>query len=110
MMGTELSSILRLEVPIVVLLAERSLELGEVLSLVPGSIIELGKTVEQNLDVLVNNRRIGQGVAMKVGENFGVEITQIGDSQSRIRAMSKKSASADEDLDALAAAMLAGQI
>ncbi|MBX3324145.1 MAG: FliM/FliN family flagellar motor switch protein [Phycisphaeraceae bacterium] len=87
MMGTELSSILRLEVPIVVLLAERAIAMGEVMSLVPGSIIELGKTVDQDLDLLVNNRRIGHGVAMKVGENYGVEVTQIGDSLLRINAL-----------------------
>ena len=76
---TELSRILRLEVPIIVKLAERKLNLSEVMRLGTGAIIEFIKSSEQPLELLVNNKVIGVGEAVKVGENFGLRITQIGD-------------------------------
>ena len=86
-----LSQILKLEVPIVVRLGERVMEIEEVLGLVPGAIIELPKSAESELDLLVNNKAIGCGVAVKVGENFGLRLTFLGDLTSRIEAMGEGS-------------------
>ena len=110
----ELSSILRLEVPVIVRLGERSMTMNEVLNLVPGAIIELAKHAEEELDLLVNNKQIGTGTAVKVGENFGLRISFIGDVRHRIAAMGRDQP-ADATVDALAAVApgepaLAGQI
>jgi flagellar motor switch protein FliN/FliY len=86
-MAHELSAILRLEVPVIVRLGERSLTTREVIGLAPGAIIELTKQAEEPLDLLVNNKQIGRGFAVKVGENFGIRITEIGDVRDRIQAM-----------------------
>jgi len=113
-MSADLSTILRLEVPIIVQLAERKMTLGEALALVPGSIIELPKTADEELDLLVNNRKIGTGLAVKIGENFGIEITHIGTAEEKIQAMGggepRSSGASEEDLDALASALLEGQV
>jgi flagellar motor switch protein FliN/FliY len=85
----ELARILRLEVPVVVKLAHRKLSLAEVMRLAPGAIIEFSKSNEEPLDLLVNNTPIGFGEAVKVGENFGLRITQIGDVKQVIRSMGK---------------------
>lgn len=87
-MAADLTSILSLEVPLIVRLAERPITLEDVLALVPGAILELPKTSEEELDVLVNNRSIGKGHAVKIGENFGIEITQILGSVLRVKALS----------------------
>jgi flagellar motor switch protein FliN/FliY len=84
---SNLSQILKLEVPIVVRLGERTMEVDDVLGLVPGAIIELPKLADSELDLLVNNKPIGCGVAVKVGENFGLKLTFLGDLASRIQAM-----------------------
>jgi flagellar motor switch protein FliN len=86
-MGSDLAGVLQLEVPVIVRLGERNMNLAEVLSLVPGSIIELPKPVGAELDLLVNNKQVGTGVAVKVGENFGLRITYVGDIRQRIEAM-----------------------
>lgn len=83
----DLSAILRLEVPVIVQLGRRTMKMDEVLSLVPGAIIELPKNADEELDLLVNNKQIGLGTAVKVVENFGIRITYIGDLKQRIRAM-----------------------
>lgn len=85
--SSDLKSILSLEVPIIVLLGERKMRVSDVVALVPGSIIELPKTSEEELTLMVNNKPVGSGVAVKVGENFGIKITYIGDVRQRIGAM-----------------------
>jgi flagellar motor switch protein FliN/FliY len=82
-----LSRILRLEVPVIVRLAERRLLLSEVMRLGTGAIIEFFKSSEEPLELLVNNKPIGVGETVKVGENFGLRITQIGDVKQIIAAL-----------------------
>ena len=86
-MSSDLASLLRLEVPLIVRLGERTLPLAEVLALVPGSIVELPKRADEQLDLLVNNKQIGTGTAVKVGENFGLRISFLGDVRARIEAL-----------------------
>jgi flagellar motor switch protein FliN/FliY len=86
----ELRRILCLEVPIIVKLAERKLTLGEVMRLGQGAIIEFFKSSDEPLELLVNNKPIAIGEAVKVGENFGLKITQIGDVRQIIRTLGGK--------------------
>ena len=86
-MASDLSTILRLEAPIIVEIGARSLNLREVMGLSAGAIIELPKRADEELELKVNNKTIGTGIAVKVGENFGLQITFIGDARSRLAAM-----------------------
>ena len=83
----DLDRILRLEVPVIVKLAERRLTLAEVMRLGVGAIVEFSKASDEPLELLVNNKPIGLGEAVKVGENFGLKITQIGDVKQIIRSL-----------------------
>ena len=83
----ELDRILRLEVPVIVKLADRKLSLQEVMRLGPGAIIEFFKPNDQPLELLVNNKMIAIGETVKVGENFGLKITQIGDVKEIIKSL-----------------------
>jgi flagellar motor switch protein FliN/FliY len=101
-MQPNLTRTLSLEVPIIVLLGERSMPLGDVVTLIPGAIIELPKAASEELDLLVNNKRIGTGTAVKVGENFGIRISRIGDARTRVRALGRPADDAEAtDGDAL---------
>ena len=86
-MPTGLETILTLEVPVIVQIAERVMTVNEVTSMAPGAIIELPKSADDELELLVNNKPIGTGTAVKVGENYGLRVTYIGDLQDRIAAM-----------------------
>lgn len=79
--------ILPLEVPVIVTLAERTMPLSKILSLSPGSIIEFDKPSDELLDLMINNRRVGRGQAVKVGENFGLRVSVVGSVTSRVDAM-----------------------
>jgi flagellar motor switch protein FliN/FliY len=83
----ELNRILQLSVPVIVKLAQRKLSLSEVLRLGTGAIIEFEKSSDEPLELMINNKVIGLGETVKVGENFGLRITQIGDVKQVIRSM-----------------------
>ena len=85
--AAELRRIMCLQVPVIVKLAERKLTLAEVMRLGPGAIIEFIKSSEEPLELLINNKSIGLGDAVKVGENFGLKINQIGDVKEVIRSL-----------------------
>ncbi|MCX5651705.1 MAG: FliM/FliN family flagellar motor switch protein [Planctomycetota bacterium] len=89
-MPDDLNRILRLEVPLIVQIAERKMMLSEVTSLTHGSIIELPKAIDEPLDVLINNAMIGHGHAVKVSENFGIHITQVSNLHARVKALGAK--------------------
>ena len=84
---TDLPRILRLNVPVIVKLAERRINVQEVLGLSTGSIIEFFKGSNEELELLINNKTIGTGVAVKVGENFGIKLTNVGDVRQIVAAM-----------------------
>jgi len=105
-----LRQVMALEVPVVVRVGERQMSVKEVVRLVPGSIIELTKNAEAEIDLLVNGKAIGCGNAVKVGENFGIRLTYIGDMAARAAAAvdpSPPELSADDMTAAMADQLLA---
>src|SRR4051812_22332322 len=85
----ELARILRLEVPVIVRLADRKLLLSEVMRLGAGAIIEFVKSSSEPLELLINNKVIAVGETVKVGENFGLRLTRIGDIRQVIHSLGK---------------------
>ena len=69
--------VLRLPVTVSVHLANRGMELKQLLALAPGSLITFSKPCDELLELFVNNRRFARGEAVKVGENFGLKIDEL---------------------------------
>ncbi len=67
-----------LNVPVIVTLAERRIELDELLCLGPGSLITFDKPCEDLLEMLVNDKIYARGEAVKIGEKFGLKISEVG--------------------------------
>lgn len=86
-MADRVETILALDLPLIVEIGRRRMSVDDVVALGPGAILELNKSADDELEVLVNNKHIGKGNAVKVGENFGVRISQIGTARERIEAM-----------------------
>lgn len=107
-MAGDLERILKIEVPIIVRLGERVMTMREVTSMIPGTIIELPKASEDELELLVNNKVVGTGTAVKVGENFGLRVSYVGNVQARIEALGSDEgeSAVDEDAAAMADAMI----
>ena len=83
----ELRRILQIEVPVIVQLADRQMTMKEVLSFNVGSVIEFENRFDAELKLVVTNRQIGLGHAVKVGENFGLRVTRIGTIYDTIMAL-----------------------
>ena len=111
-MRADIASILALDVPVIVRLGERQLTVTEARSLAPGSIIELPKAADDELELFINNKPIGSGHAVKIEENFGIRITYIGDPAERIDAIVGDlgfDENGDDDAELLAVQLLGGQ-
>jgi flagellar motor switch/type III secretory pathway protein FliN len=64
--------------------------MSEVMRLGTGAIIEFSKSSEEPLELMVNNKTIAVGQTVKVGENFGLRVSKIGDLRDVIRSMGGK--------------------
>ena len=78
---------MKLEVPLIVVIGARLMPVKDVMNLAPGAIVELPKLADEDLEILVNNKRIGAGSAVKVGENFGIKVSYVGNLKDRIAAL-----------------------
>lgn len=67
----------KVPVTISVRLAEKKIEMGQLLALTPGGLITFNKSCEDLLDLYVNNRLYCRGEAVKVGEKFGLKINEL---------------------------------
>lgn len=65
---------------------EKSIE--ELLSISPGSVIELDKLAGEPVDIFVNKKRIARGEVVVVDENFGVRVTEILNGKLRLEQLS----------------------
>lgn len=93
-MATDIDTILKLHVPLLVMVGECRMPVDDVLSMGPGAILELERPADSDLILMVNNKQVGSGQAVKVGENFGVKITHIESARERINALSDEDAAA----------------
>ncbi len=77
---------LLLDVPLdlTVELGRSRMTIQDLLSLGPGSVIELDKVAGEPLDILVNDRLIARGEAVVVNDKFGIRITDIVSPSERI--------------------------
>ncbi len=56
----------------------------DLLALGQGSVIELGKTAGETLDILANDRLIARGEVVVMNEKYGIRITEIISPSDRI--------------------------
>lgn len=73
-----LARLRHLPVQVSVRLAEKKIPMLQLLSITPGMLITFSKSCEDLLDLYVNNSRYCRGEAVKIGENFGLKINQVG--------------------------------
>lgn len=77
---------LLLDVPleVTVQLGRSRMTIQELLSLGPGSVVELDKVAGEPLDIIINDRLVARGEAVVVNDKFGVRITDIVSRAERI--------------------------
>ncbi|MHC4875569.1 MAG: FliM/FliN family flagellar motor switch protein [Planctomycetota bacterium] len=68
--------VLHVPVDLVVQIAAKKVDVGQVRNITPGTLITFDKTCEALLDVFVANKLKFRGEAVKVGERFGIKINE----------------------------------
>lgn len=86
-MSDELLRVLRIPLEAMVVLAEKEMTLREVLGLRPGTIVEFEKSIVTPFDLVINNRRVANGIAVKVGENFGIKVSAVQPVEKTVKAL-----------------------
>lgn len=67
-----------LTVPVSVHLAHKRIELKQLMSIAPGTLIVFNKSCEDLLDLYVKDQLYARGEAVKIGEKFGLKINEVG--------------------------------
>ncbi|MCG6155826.1 FliM/FliN family flagellar motor C-terminal domain-containing protein [Rubinisphaera margarita] len=75
--------VMPLSVKVSVRLAEKKIDLGQLINLCPGTLIMFQKSCDDLLDLYVNNKPFAQGEAVKIGEKFGLKINHVGVEKQR---------------------------
>jgi flagellar motor switch protein FliN/FliY len=89
--AASMERMLDFEMPVRISLARTTVPLRDVLKLSTGSVLELNRSLDDLVDVVVNNRVVAQGEIVVVEGNYGVRIQRVNDqardaaSQTEIR-------------------------
>jgi flagellar motor switch protein FliN/FliY len=82
-----LDRILDIPLQIKVNLGQATRQVEDVISLVPGAIVEFDREVGEPVDIVLNGKLIARGEVVVVDEHFGVRIIQIISPQERVQKM-----------------------
>ena len=80
----KLEHLLDVPLEVSVELGRSRLSIQTLLSLGPGSVVELDKLAGEPLEVLINGRPVARGEAVMVNDKFGVRLTDIASPSERI--------------------------
>jgi flagellar motor switch protein FliN/FliY len=75
-----LGAVLGVELPLVVRFGRTVMPLREIADLGPGAVIDMGRSPDEPVEVLVGDRLIARGEVVVVGGNYGVRITALASS------------------------------
>jgi flagellar motor switch protein FliN/FliY len=76
-----------IELPVIVRIGFTEMLLQDILKLTPGAILELNKSMDDPIDMLVNNKLVARGEVVVVDGNFAFRITEIVSPAARIRSL-----------------------
>jgi flagellar motor switch protein FliN/FliY len=79
--------LLDVELPFSVSFGHTEMPLKEVLKLGAGSVIELDKSVNDPVTIVVNHKPIARGEVVMVDGNYGVRILEVKSTADRIRSL-----------------------
>ncbi|MEZ5316935.1 MAG: FliM/FliN family flagellar motor switch protein [Vicinamibacterales bacterium] len=72
-----LSAVLDVELPLVVRFGRAVMPFRALAGLGPGSVVDMGRSPEEPVELLVGERLIARGEVVVVGGNYGVRITEL---------------------------------
>jgi flagellar motor switch protein FliN len=85
--GRPMDLLLDVEMPVSVSFGRAQLPLKDVIKLTSGSIVELNRSINEPVEVIINNCVIARGEVVVIEGNYGVRINQIVSRQERLRSL-----------------------
>lgn len=76
--------------PISIELGRTKMPISDILTLGPGSVVELNKLAGEPVDLLVNYKIIAKGEVVVVDENFGVRVVQLITPEERLKILGEE--------------------
>ena len=76
-MNDKIARVLDIPIEITVVLGRTKMALSEILELGRGSLIELDTLDNQEVEILVNEKKIAYGLVVVAQQNFGIKITNV---------------------------------
>lgn len=83
----EAERLMKIRVPVIVELMRRPMPISAIRKFSLGTILEFEKHVDEPLSLLINNRPVATGEAVRVDEKFGLRVLSVHDAAQRIRSM-----------------------
>ncbi len=83
----QIDFILDIPLEIRVELGRTRMQINELLKLGQGSVIELGKSAGENLEILANNRLIAKGEVVVSKEKYAIRLTEIISPMERVETL-----------------------
>jgi flagellar motor switch protein FliN/FliY len=80
----DIDFLMDIPVKVVVELGKANVELGELLRMGMGSVLELEKPSDEPLDVHINGKLIGRGEVVVVNNRFGIKLTEVAPASERV--------------------------
>ncbi len=75
--AVDLEAVFDVPVQVSAVLGRARMEVGELLRLGPGAVLELDRKVGEAIDIYVNNRLVARGEVVLVEDKLGVTMTEI---------------------------------
>ena len=75
--AADLEAVFDVPVQVSAVLGRSRMEVGELLKLGPGTVLELDRRVGEAIDIYVNNRLVARGEVVLVEDKLGVTMTEI---------------------------------
>jgi flagellar motor switch protein FliN/FliY len=75
--AADLEAVFDVPVQVSAVLGRARMDVGELLRLGPGSVLELDRKVGEAIDIYVNNRLVARGEVVLVDDKLGVTMTEI---------------------------------
>ena len=76
-MNEKISRVLDIPIEITAILGRTKMSLNEILDLGRGSLIELDTLENQEVEILVNGKKVAYGQVVISNQNFGIKITEV---------------------------------
>jgi|SRR5689334_6560761 flagellar motor switch protein FliN len=75
--AADLEAVFDVPVQVSAVLGRAHMEVGELLNIGPGTVLELDRKVGEAIDIYVNNRLVARGEVVLVEDKLGVTMTEI---------------------------------